>query len=231
MYFVKSTVKWFKRSGGTYAKQVNVFADCDFEKDEPVHVIKSQDFEKYFNPDLVKENELLQKKVNELQSQIDDFAKKHADNENADEIILSEFKSQMQSLIDKNENLQKQIADLNKDLHDEKDKMIDIQTFNNMLMQEINKKNIALNDYQKEVETCTSDLADAIKNHVINKYNERSFIKRLRNADPDDLNDGLDDIIKQHTPVKRHGFLEIPLNVDDYDVKGKPTNNDKASDK
>lgn len=230
MYFIKSSVKWYKRTGGTFAKQVNVFADCEFEKDEPVHVIRSQDFEKYFNPELVKENERLKETIKQMQNQIDELSNKSADDEIADKIILSEFKNQMQNQIDKNDELQKKIDDLNDDLKDEKDKMINVQTFSNMLMQEINKKNLELNDYQNDVETCTSDLADAVKEYVCTEYKEMSFFKKLRNAKPDDLNDGLDDIIKQHTPTRTKGFLQIPINVDDYDVKDNPTSDKTNSD-
>lgn len=215
MYFVKSNVKWYKRTKGTYAKQVNVFAQSKFVRDEPVHVIRSQDFEKYFNPELVRKNDAFKKKIKELQKQIDEYANK----DESDEIIWSKFKKQIQILIDKNDKLQNEIARLNKDLHDEKDKRIDIQTFNNILMQEINRKNIELNNYQNEVETYASELAESIRTDIVRKYNERTFIQKLKNAEPDNLNDGIDEIIKQHIPTKASGFLEIPLNVDDYDVK------------
>ena len=71
----KANVKWYKRKSGTYAKQINLKVDCNFQDGEDVYVLNEDEFKKYCDADLFDKNVELKEQLQNLQDEYAAFKK------------------------------------------------------------------------------------------------------------------------------------------------------------
>ena len=220
----KANVKWYKRKSGTYAKQINLKVDCNFQDGENVYVLNEDEFKKYCDADLFDKNVELKEQLQNLQ---DEYAAFKLDTESIkqqmqseDKTIINELRQKLEDAESKAEKLQSDINQLHQDHADElkqlnqriqetNDKMHDVENLNTLIMQDVNRKNLELKDYQSEVDASIRNAVketDKMANANLKEISKWDF---LFHKDKINLNIQADEIIEDNTPARKQGFFEV----------------------